>query len=132
MIKKLVGAGSQYLSSAKDKNGEWLDGGKTYRLTIPANPPVKEFWAVTVYDNLTRFMIQTDTNKAGLSTRDKLEANADGSMDLWFGPHAPAGKDSNWIKTLPGKGWFAYFRAYSPTEAFFDKTWKLPDIEKVK
>ncbi|MES2707758.1 MAG: DUF1254 domain-containing protein [Verrucomicrobiota bacterium] len=132
MIKKIVGAGSQYLSSAKDQTGAWLDGGKTYKLTIPANPPVKEFWAVTVYDNLTRSMIQTGTNNAGRSSHDKLQANTDGSIDLWFGPQAPAGKESNWTKTLPGKGWFAYFRAYSPTEAFFDKTWKLPDIQPVK
>lgn len=132
MIKKIVGAGSQYLSSAKDKSGDWLDGGKTYKLTIPANPPVKEFWAATVYDNLTRSMIATDTNQAGLSSHDKLQANPDGSMDLWFGPQAPAGKESNWVKTLPGKGWFAYFRAYGPTEAFFDKTWKLSDFEKAK
>ena len=125
MIKKLVGAGSQYLGAAKDQTGAWLDSGKTYRLTIPAKPPVKEFWAVTVYDNLTRSMIQTDTNKPGRSTRDILQTNADGSMDLWFGPAAPAGKESNWIKTVPGKGWFTYFRAYSPTEAFFDKTWQL-------
>ena len=131
MIKKLVGAGSQYLSSAKDKSGAWLDGGHTYKLTIPANPPVKEFWAVTVYDNLTRSMVQTDTNKAGLSTRDQLQANADGSLDLWFGPQAPAGKESNWVKTLPGKGWFAYFRAYGPTEAFFDKSWRLTDFEEI-
>ena len=132
MVKKIVGAGSQYLSSAKDKSGAWLDGGDTYKLTIPANPPVKEFWAVTVYDNLTRSMVQTDTRNAGRSSLDKLQANADGSIDLWFGPKAPAGKESNWTKTLPGKGWFAYFRAYGPTEAFFDKTWKLPDIERVK
>lgn len=132
MIKKIVGAGSQYLSTAKDKTGSWLDGGKTYKLTIPANPPVKEFWAVTVYDNLTRSMVKTDTMQAGRSSHDKLQPNADGSIDLWFGPQAPAGKESNWTRTLPGKGWFAYFRAYGPTEAFFDKTWTLPDIEAVK
>ncbi|MGC4016478.1 MAG: DUF1254 domain-containing protein [Luteolibacter sp.] len=132
MIKKIVGAGSQYLSTAKDNTGAWLDGGKTYHLTIPAHPPVKEFWAVTVYDNLTRSMVKTDTNKAGLSSHDKLQMNADGSVDLWFGPEAPSGKESNWVKTLPGKGWFAYFRAYSPTESFFDKSWKLPDIEAAK
>jgi hypothetical protein len=100
MIKKMVGAGSQYLSSAKDNSGNWLDGGKTYRLTIPPNPPVKEFWAVTVYDNLTRSMISTDTKRAGLSTHDNLQANPDGSMDLWFGPKPPAGKQSNWVQNL--------------------------------
>ncbi len=76
-------------------------------------------------------MIQTETKRAGVSTRDKLLTNADGSVDGYFGPSAPAGKESNWIKTLPGKGWFAYFRWYGPTQAFFDKSWKLEDVVRV-
>jgi hypothetical protein len=129
MVKPLVGAGSQYMSAAKDKNGEWLEGGKNYRLCVPADVPVKEFWSVTVYDNMTRSMVQTDTNKAALSSYDKLKVNSDGSIDLYFGPQAPQGKESNWVKTSPGKGWFTYFRWYGPTQAFFDKTWTLPDIQ---
>lgn len=132
MVKPIVGAGSQYMSAAKDKSGAWLDGGKNYSLRIPPNVPVKDFWAVTVYDNMSRSMIQTDTNKAGVSPHDKLQANPDGSIDVYFGPAPPAGKESNWIKTSPGKGWFAYFRWYGPTEAFFDKSWKLEDIAQVK
>ena len=64
--------------------------------------------------------------------RDKLITNADGSVDLYFGPQAPAGKEANWTATVPGKGWFAYFRWYGPTQAFFDKTWALSDIELVR
>jgi hypothetical protein len=112
------GGKSQYLSAAKDRSGEWLDGGKTYRLTIPANPPVKEFWSILMFDNLARSIIQTDTNKAGGSSYDKLQKDADGSIDLWFGPEAPVEKGSNWVKTLAGEEWFAYFRAYSQTEVF--------------
>ena len=104
MIKPIVGAGSQYMSAAKDKNGEWLDGGKTYSLHVPANVPAKEFWAVTVYDVLTRSMIATDTMKAGVSSKDTLKTNADGSVDVQFGPQAP--KDGgNRVKTIPGRGW---------------------------
>lgn len=133
MVKPFVGAGSQYASAARDKDGDWLDGSRTYRLNVPANVPVKEFWSVTAYDNMTRSMVVTDTNKAALSSMDgdSLQKNADGSIDIYFGPEAPAGKESNWIKTAGGKGWFAYFRWYSPTQVFFDKTWKLGDIEKV-
>lgn len=133
MVKPFVGAGSQYRSAARDKNGNWLNGSSNYRLNVPANVPVKEFWSVTVYDNMTRSMVATDTNKAALSSLDdaSLQKNADGSIDIYFGPQAPQGKEGNWIKTIPGKGWFAYFRWYSPTQAFFDQTWKLKDIEEV-
>ena len=128
MVKTIVGAGSQYMSAAKDKDGAWLDGGKNYTLHVPADVPAKEFWAVTVYDVLTRSMIKTDTLKAGVSSHDKLKANEDGSIDIHFGPKVP--KDGvNWVKTIPGRGWFAYFRWYGPTEHFFDKSWTLPDFE---
>lgn len=131
MIKPIVGAGSQYMSAAKDAKGEWLDGGKSYRLRVPANVPVKDFWSFTVYDNLTRSMLKTDTSKAAISSYDALKKNPDGSVDLYFGPKAPNGYETNWVKTAPGKGWFAYFRWYGPTQAFFDKTWTLHDIEQL-
>ena len=131
MKEKHIGEGSQYLRSARDSGGEWLDGSNQYRLRVPANMPVKEFWSVTVYDFETRSMVQTDTNVAAKSTYDKLEMNADASVDLYFGPTAPAGKESNWIKTVPGRGWWVWFRFYGPTEAFFDKSWHLPDFEKI-
>lgn len=129
---KDIGAGSQYLQSAHESSGDWLDGGKQYRLRVPANPPAKEFWSVTVYDYETRSMIQTDTNIPAKSSADKLITNGDGSIDLYFGPTAPAGKEANWVKTLPGRGWWVWFRFYGPTEPFFDKSWQLADFERVQ
>lgn len=133
MIKQIPGAGSQYMSSARDKTGAWLDGGRPYRLRIPPNVPATEFWAVTVYDNMSRSMVDTDTRRPGVDSKQAgLQQSPDGSTDVYFGPTAPAGKESNWIKTLPGKGWFAYFRWYGPTQSFFDKSWRLPDIEPAR
>lgn len=131
MVKPIVGAGSQYMSASKDQTGEWLDGGKSYVLHVPANVPAKEFWAVTVYDVFTRSMIDTDTQIAGVSSNDALKTNDDGSVDIHFGPTAPEG-GGNWVKTIPDRGWFTYFRWYGPTEAFFDKSWSLPDIQPAK
>jgi len=132
MKVKAIGKGSQYVRSARDASGEWLDGGNQYRLRVPANPPVELFWSVTVHDYETRSQIQTDTNNAALSSYDKLKKNDDGTVDLYFGPTAPEGMESNWVKTIPGRGWWVWFRFYSPTEAFFDKSWQLPDFEKIK
>lgn len=132
MILKIPGVGSQYFSAAKDKDGEWLDGGENYQLHIPANVPAKEFWSVIVYDNSTRSIIENGVNKTSVSSADKSIVNPDGSIDVFFGPAAPAGKEANWVRTIPNKGWFVYFRWYAPTQAFFDKSWKLSDIEKSK
>ena len=86
-----------------------------------------------VYDPQTRSMLQTDqTFPSKQSQRDKLITNADGSIDLYFGPKAPAGREANWIQTVPGKGWFSLLRLYSPTEPCFDKTWRPGEIEPVK
>jgi hypothetical protein len=123
--------GQVYLETAKDKDGNWLDGGKTYQMTVPANPPVVQFWSLTVYDNTARGPVITDQGAADLSSRQELAANADGSVDLYFGPTKPEGA-KNWVKTIPGKGWFPYFRLYGPKEAYFDKSWQLNDIELVK
>lgn len=131
MIKPIVGAGSQYMSVGKDREGNWLDGGRSYRLRVPPKAPVKEFWSLIVYDNMTRSMIETDTLRAGVSSQRGVRENADGSVDIYFGPSAPSEGSANWIKTLPGRGWFAYFRWYGPTEAFFDKSWALGDLEPV-
>jgi hypothetical protein len=132
MMGKIVGAGQEYLEAQKDSDGEWLDGGKNYKLTIPANAPVKQFWSVTVYDNDDRCLIDTG-ELPDKSSRMDLEFNKNGSVDLYFGPALPAGAPkANWIKTIPGEGWFTYFRFYAPTQPYFDKTWQLPDIEKIK
>lgn len=132
MMGKLVGAGQEYLEAQKDADGEWLDGGKTYVLTIPANAPVAQFWSITVYDNDDRCLIDTD-ELPDKSSRMDLVLNKDGSVDLYFGPVLPNdAPKSNWTKTVPGEGWFTYFRLYAPTQPYFDRVWELPDIEKVK
>ena len=129
MKNKAIGRGSQYLRSSRDADGKWLDGANTYRLRVPADPPAVVNWSITVYDYETRSQVQTDANLAALSSDDDLQVNADGSVDLYFGPDAPSGLESNWIKTIPGRGWWVWFRFYGPTEPFFDKTWSLPDFE---
>ena len=133
MAMKLVGAGSQYAWGYLDADGNPLDGSKTYKLNIPKDAPALKFWSVCVYDPQTRSMLQTDqTFPSKQSQRDKLITNDDGSIDLYFGPRAPAGKEANWTQTVPGKGWFCLLRLYSPTEAWFDKTWRPGEIELVK
>jgi hypothetical protein len=108
--------------------GAWLDGGKSYSLNVPPNAPVAQFWSFTVYDKETRALIDTGSYP-DRSSCDDIVKNPDGSVDLYFGPQPPAGKlASNWIKTTPNKGWFTYFRLYGPTQAYFDKSWVLPDI----
>jgi hypothetical protein len=121
-----------YLEASKDAKGQWLDGGRSYRMRVPANAPVKQFWSITLYDNLTRGPVITGQGAADLSSRKPaLATNADGSVDVFFAPQRPAGA-ANWIQTIPGKGWFAYFRFYGPTEAYFAKSWQLNDIEPLK
>ena len=133
MAMKLIGAGSQYAWGYLDAEGRYLDGSKTYTMNIPKNAPAKKFWSVCVYDPQTRSMLQTNqTFPSKQSQRDKLITNEDGSIDLYFGPKTPAGREANWIQTVPGKGWFALLRLYSPTEPWFDKTWRPGEIELVE
>jgi hypothetical protein len=131
MAPKRPGPSSAYLSTYKDKAGEWLDGRRSYRLRVPANPPIKLFWSVTLYDVGTRALILNEQKIADRSSRMDLRKNQDGSVDIYCGPMAPASFESNWIPTVPGKNWFAYFRFYQPTEAYFDRSWPLPDFEKI-
>ena len=131
MVTKTPGVGSIYLSTYRDKDGDWLDGSKSYRLRISANPPMEQFWAVSVYDIDTRTLFRNEAMKAEVSSNTKgLEKNADGSVDLYFGPTAPPGKEANWVQTAANKFWFPYFRLYAPTQAYFDRSWPLPDIVK--
>lgn len=130
MAAKMVGAGSQYAANFRDAQGEYLDGGKTYRLRIPANPPVKTFWSIVVYDGQTRSMLQTDQQYPSLGSQNKgLQANADGSVDVYFGPTAPPGKEGNWVQTVPGKSWNTLLRLYGPLDPWFDKQWRPGEIE---
>lgn len=131
MVQRNVGSGSQYLMATRDSRGAFLDGGKGYRLHLPADAPVKLFWSVVVYDTLSRSELQNGERFPSVSQYSGPVANADGSMDVFFGPQAPSGQEKNWIKTVPGRGWFTYLRFYSPTEAFFNQTWKPDDIVEI-
>jgi hypothetical protein len=130
MTEKMIGKGSQYAGAFVDAKGNPLDGGKTYRLHMPPNIPAEEFWSFTVYDNQTRSMLQTDQQFPAVGSLTKgLLVNADGSVDVYFGPKAPAGKENNWVQTIPGKGWSTLRRLYSPLEPWFNKTWRPGEIE---
>jgi hypothetical protein len=132
MLTETPGVGQRYIAAYKDKNGEWLSGGNTYRLHVPPNPPAKQFWSVTAYAEDTRQMVVTEQGRPDISSRkEDIVANADGSVDVYFGPEPPEGHEANWVQTNPDEGWFAYFRFYGPTEPFFDKSWALPDFEKM-
>jgi hypothetical protein len=128
MVEKHVGAGSQYLWTPRDETGAFLDGGKRYRLHIPPNIPAKHFWSVVAYDADSRSILRNDQPFPSVSTYTHPRANADGSIDIVFGPGTSADAEANWVQTVPGKGWFVLFRFYGPLEAFFDKTWKPNDI----
>jgi hypothetical protein len=133
MFRRTAGAGSLYWMAVRDKTGAFLDGGKNYKLTVPQPVPGKLFWSVTIYDSATRSQVQTDQDKAALRSLFELKnVPTDAPLDLYVGPTAPAGKETRWIKTAPGKGWFAYIRIYGPEQAAFDKSWKPGDFEEVK
>jgi hypothetical protein len=132
MAMKIVGAGSQYAWGYLDANGNALDGGKTYKLNLPKDIPALKFMSVVVYDPQTRSELQTSQPYPSKNNvRDELIENQDGSIDLYFGPEVPAGQEANWIQTVPGKGWFCLLRLYSPTEPWFDKTWRPGEIELI-
>jgi hypothetical protein len=137
MIMRLPRVGSQYLMGFLDSEKKDLDGGKTYKVTLPPNIPAAAFWSFTLYDNQSRSMLDTPQRfpRAGSQNYPSpaAEANADGSTTIYFGPSQPAGvKRGNWIQTVPGKGWFTLLRLYSPLESFFTKEWRLSEIELVR
>jgi hypothetical protein len=126
-----VGTGSFYFGSFHDHSGQPLEGGNTYRLHVPAKVPVREFWSVTVYSLETSSFFLNAPNLTLGSLDKALRKNADGSADIYLGPKAPAGQASNWLYTPVGQKWFPWFRVYGPEKAIMDKSWKLPDIERV-
>jgi hypothetical protein len=133
MTEKMIGRGSQYAGAFVDAKGDPLDGAKTYKLHLPPDIPAKDFWSFVVYDNQTRSMLQTDQQYPSVSSQKKgLQINEDKSVDIWFGPKAPSGHESNWVQTLPGKGWNVLLRLYGPLEPWFDKTWRPGEFELVE
>ncbi len=132
MMAKNVGLGSYYLWTYKDGAGNFLDGAKSYKLHIPAKVPAKDFWSVLVYDALSRSELKNGEKFPSVSLYSGPKINEDGSVDVYFGPEMPKGQEKNWIKTVPGKGWFPLFRFYGPLEPLFDKKWELNDIEEVQ
>ena len=128
MMAKNVGQGSQYLWTYRDSIGEYLNGAKTYRLHVPPNIPIRNFWSVVVYDAVSRSELQNGQPLPSISSYTKPIINTDGSIDIAFGPQQPPDAP-NWIATVPSRGFFPMFRFYSPTEAYFDKTWQLNDVE---
>ena len=132
MVLKIVGKGSKYLFTSRDADGKHLNGANSYTLKVPANVPAKDFWSVCVYDAKTRSILDTGRARSSLNSQMDLPANADGTIDLYFGPTPPPQGEKSWIKTKPGGGFFMYFRFYGPLEPFFDKSWILNDVVKVK
>ena len=129
-----LGAGTFYFVSAKDAAGALLDGNKDYKLTVPVDAPAKQFWSAIVHDVETAaWFTDLPINKEGVASfTEGLEKNQDGSVDIYFGPKVPKGKEKNWLPTVPGKKFFLIFRFYRPEPALFDKSWKLNDVEILK
>ncbi|XZE18204.1 DUF1254 domain-containing protein [Pirellulaceae bacterium SH449] len=129
---KRIGEGQFYLMAIDDKDGLPLNGSKTYRLNVPANAPVRQYWSATLYDQTTHALIREVSHAGRSSQSPGLQVNVDGSVDLYFGPTAPAGKESNWTPTDPNSDFEILFRFYGPLPSLFDKSWVLTDVELVK
>jgi hypothetical protein len=133
MAVTVPGKGSDYGIAGLAKGAKVLDGAKTYKLTLPPDVPVADFWSVTIYDTQTRSMLQTDQRYPALdSYGENVAQNADGSWDIYFAPEPPEGKAGNWIQTIPGKSWFIILRAYGPLEPWLDGSWRPSEIELVE
>ncbi|MFV0512252.1 MAG: DUF1254 domain-containing protein [Jhaorihella sp.] len=137
MAMRLTGVGSQYLFNIKDGNGDYYDGAKSYKVTLPKGIPAGAFWSVTLYDNQTRSMLKTPQRYPRAGSQNypspKAEVSEDGSTTIWFAPRQPEGvARGNWIQTDPAKGWVVLLRLYSPMPSFFDKSWRPSEIDIVK
>lgn len=133
MAAKMIGVGSQYGFCAVDKDDNYLDGSQNYKLNIPANVPAKDFWSVVVYDPQTRSELQTSQPYPSKNNKKSpLVYNDDGSVDLYYGPEAPAGMENNWTQTVAGKGWFVLIRLYGPLEPWFERSWQPGEFQLIE
>lgn len=132
MTRPARGTGSQYIMATKDADGAWLDGAAHYTLTVPAAPPAKDFWSIILYNATDRSMLRNDTFRWGVNSyAEDIVTEADGAVTLHFAPNQPEGVSAaNWIETNPGEGFFVWFRAYGPTDPWYDGSWVLPDVQK--
>jgi len=121
MLSQTPGKGAKYMVAFTDSDGTPLSGGGNYRLNLPANIPAANFWSLTLYEAENASGLANRRPFPSLGSRDKPAQNTDGSTDLYLGPKPPEGKGANWLATVPGKGYFAILRLYSPTEASIDK-----------
>jgi hypothetical protein len=126
-----LGTGSFYFGTFHDHSGKPLEGGNNYRLHVPTNVPVREFWSVTVHSLKTSSFFFNATRLTLGSLDKELRKNADGTVDIYFGPKPPAGQEANWLYTRPGQKWFPWFRLYGPGESGLRQKLKLPDIEMI-
>ena len=131
-IPPTPGTGGFYTNTFTDSDGNFLMGENTYRLRVPSEVPVKQFWEIPVYSAFSRSMIKNEQGRFTLGGIDDLKREADGSVILYFGLKAPEGYEKNWIQTNPGEGWFTLPRLFAPLESIIDKTWRWNDIEMTK
>jgi hypothetical protein len=130
MVSQIPGKGAKYMIGFTDSVGTPLHGESSYRINLPPNIPVGNFWSLTLYEAENASGLANGRPFPSLGSRDKPAQNADGSTDLYLSTQAPQGKEANWLATVPGKGYFVILRLYGPTEAAINKTWKPGDIER--
>ncbi len=131
MVLPTRNQGSKYLGAYVDEKEDWLDGSNTYELIVPPNPPAKDFWSIAVYNNKLRNLIDNKQGNAIVNNKGDIRTEPDGSVKVYIGPKAPAGYENNWVQSNQGEGFFVYLRLYGPTEAYFDKSWVMPDFKKI-
>jgi hypothetical protein len=133
MAQSAVGKGSAYGWTPRSADGQYLDGAKSYTITLPGPVPAADFWSFAVYSGRHRGLLETDQALAGVdSNSPEVTANDDGSYAIWFSPIPPPGHEGNWVQTLPDKSWSVILRLYGPLEPWFDQTWKPGDVEPVE
>lgn len=132
MMSQTAGKGAKYANAYKDADGEYLMGENTYRIDLPPNPPAQLFWSLTIYDAESASGVDADGQEyPSLNSMGDLEQNSNGSTTIFVGPEPPDGQ-SNWLKSVPDRGWFGLIRWYAPAQAFFDREYKPGDFVRLR